>query len=63
MDPLTRLHPFQHAALKPESTYTLYAKHTRFWGRRSDYIILPCAVKPLCAPALVRVALLPNESP
>lgn len=62
-DPLTRLHPVRHAALKPQSTYTLYAKHARFWGKRSDYIILPCAVKPLCVPNLLRVTLLPNESP
>lgn len=62
-DPLIRLHPVRHAALKPDSTYTIYAKHARFWGKRSDYIILPCAVKPLCVPTLLRVTLLPSESP
>lgn len=63
MDPLSRLHPFRRAALTPQSTYTLYAKHARFWGKRSDYVLLPCAVKPLCVPNILGFSLLPNESP
>lgn len=60
-DPLTRLHPFRRGSLKPQRTYTLYAKHNRFWGKRSDYLLLPRAVKPLCVPGLMRISLHPNE--
>lgn len=62
-DPLTRLHRFRLQALNPDTIYTLYANHTNFWGKRSDCLLFPSDVTPLCVPNLLRISFLPSEQP
>ena len=60
---LAQLHPFHRQALKIKATYTAYANHDRFWGRRSDFLLLPGAHGHFCVPDLMHPFLRVTELP